>query len=446
MSGAATGAMNSEKTKANQTIAPATSNESCAKNGNKSPSPMTKIFTNASSFIVGTEQPAQTYAANEDDLISICENIERIAIESALDQTNPTTTTTTKTTHNNQNHNNFNRIVDETTNSSNSNWLINSADDKTEHSTNDPSARQLFLNLDDSNALTMKNKLRHIDSGELPWWMTADEPSADDTAINPVESETRAPESNIGNGNGVASWMFPSEDQNRGDEAPKPMYRFTKIRSGERAWWMDSDEKGENAQNGTGTANHYNNNNVHEDSVEPESTTTLTFKIKRIESGEKAWWMTNDGPDTENADNIDFWSEINEKNEAERKCHVRQHQEHERNFYSGGVTDTTEGPLGQRASPEGLEDMTSQRREFSPYACTGDPARDTFGKNSASKLFISRHQNIDDLLGGTSHTMNLMLMDRNDFNAPYEEILPAQVRIHDGSAHTSYVQHIGDER
>lgn len=301
----------------------------------------------------------------------------------------------------------------------------------------------------------MKNKLRHIDSGELPWWMTTDDDNnnddttADDITLNQTESEnTQATASvDVSDSNGARNWLVPPEDRNQGD-AKKSMYRITHIRSGERAWWMDSD--GNEADNQKGQENVNNNNRKHEDSAEPENSANYTFKIKRIESGEKAWWMTNDDPDTENTENIDFWSEINEKNEQERISRMKSQQE--RNAYQKSVFDrsmngSSEGPLGLRASPEGLEDFTSHRRGMSPYPSGGGKIGEPFGNSSAKNLFISRHQNIDDLLGGTSHTMNLMVMSELDKSEPLEEILPTQVRIHDGTAHTSYVQYIGgDER
>lgn len=449
----AANAISNERSTVNQTIATPHPHESCAKSDTKSPSPMTKIFTNASSFVVGTEQPSQCYGgnSNEDDVISICENIERITIESALDQTNPTT----KTTQINRNNHNFNQIVDETP--SNGNWLLNSIDEQRTSSTSDGNSTcQLFINLDDSStALNMKNKLRHIDSGELPWWMSADDDqdtTADDITFNQTESETQAiNQMNDGPSSATKSWLFPPDDPNRSDakQASPSMYRITHIRSGERAWWMDNDgNEDHNNRNGTNTAN----GNNHEGSTEPDTSAEYTFKIKRIESGEKAWWMTNDAPDTENTENIDFWSEINEKREQERISRAKIQQERnlyekseqERNFY-GGLNDSSEGPLGQRASPEGLEDFTSQQRGASPYVNAGGMGGgESFGKNVVKKQFISRHQNIDELLGGTSHTMNLM--DQYDNSAPLEEILPTQVRIHDGTAQTAYLQHVGDER
>lgn len=418
----AANATNNEKTKANQTITAPHPNESCAKNETKSPSSMTKIFTNASSFIVGIEQPSQSNDDNgtDDDVLSICENIERIAIESALDQTKPTTKTTQI---NRKNTNNFNQIVDETTN----NWLLNSIEDQTTTSTSDGNSTCQLINcLNENNALNMKNKLRHIDSGELPWWMSADDDNdtiADDITLNPSESETQA-SAELNDGNDTANWPLPSDT----NQPSKPMYRITKICSGERAWWMDSDEVD---KNGTDTINN------REESIEPDTSAKFTFKIKRIESGEKAWWLTNDDPETENTENVDFWSEINEKNEQERNSF--QKREQERDFYC-------DGPLGDRASPEGLEDFTSNQRILSPYACAGGTVGESFDKNAMKKLFISRHQNIDDILGGTSHSMNSMLMDQFDNGAPLEEILPTQVRIHDGTAQMSYMQYIGDER
>lgn len=452
--GVAGNAMNSEKTKA--TITTPHANESCAKNETKSPSPMSKIFTNSSSFVVGAEQQAQLYDRNEDDVISICENIERIAIEGALDQTNPTTKTSLINRNNNNNF--INDDTKTTTNNNNninnSHWLLSSTDDQATTSTSGGnSSCQLFINLDDSNALNMKNKLRHIDSGELPWWMTADEDDdetiADDLTLNQIESETQ-PSAESNDDTGTVNWPCPSDNPNRIEEKQPStsMYRVTRIRSGERAWWMDNDENGEDEQrNGT---DHVNNN---ESSAEGDYSANYTFKIKRIESGEKAWWMTNDDPATENTQNVDFWSEINEKNEQERNYHAKNRIERncyqmnaaERNF-DCGVNDSNEGPPGQRASPEGLEDFTSNRRGLSPYAMGGGIVGESFGKNSANKLFISRHQNIDDLLGGTSHTMNSMRLERFDNSAPLEEILPTQVRIHDGTAHTSYMQYVGEDR
>lgn len=438
-------AINNEKTMTNPTITTQNGpNESCAKNETKSPSPMAKIFTNASSITVGTEQQSESYAANEDDVLSICENIERIAIESALDQTNPTT----ETILNNRKSNNFNQI--DASKAKNHNWTLNSTDEQTTSSASGgdgtTSTCQLFLNSDDSNALNMKNKLRHIDSGELPWWMTADDDNdttADDITLNQTESETQA---SADLNDGTRNWLCPSDDQNRADDAmppPKSMYRITQIRSGERAWWMDNDgNDGDENGNRIDAAN-----NIHEDLVESDISAQYTFKIKRIESGEKAWWMTNDDPETENTENIDFWSEINQKNEQERMHHAQKQSERdrERNFNCDGVNDSN-GPLGHRASPEGLEDFNSNRRRFSPYPIASDSTHESFGKNAAKKMFISRHQNIDDLLGGTSHTMNLMLMEQCDNSAPLEEILPNQVRIHDGTAHMPYMHYIGDER
>lgn len=458
--GIAANAMNSEKTKATNKTPHA--NESYAKNETKSPSPMSKIFTNSSSFVVGSEQRSQSYDANrnEDDVISICEHIERIAIEGALDQTNPTTKTTQ--INRNNNHNFTNHIVDETTttttnninNINNSNWLLNSTDDQATTSTSgDNSTCQFFINLDKNNALNMKNKLRHIDSGELPWWMTADEDDdtiADDLTLNQTESETQ-PSTESNDDTGTTNWSCPPNEPNRlieEEQAPKSMYRVTRIRSGERAWWMQNDGNDtDEHRNGTDSASN------HEPMAEVDSSANYTFKIKRIESGEKAWWMSNDDPSTENTENTDFWSEINEKNETERNYLEKnrrarnyfQTKEPEKNF-DCGVNDSNEGPPGHRASPEGLEDFSSNRRGLSPYAMGGGIVAESFAKNSANKLFISRHQNIDDLLGGTSHTMNSMRLERFENSAPLEEILPTQVRIHDGTAHTSYMQYIGDDR
>lgn len=110
------------------------------------------------------------------------------------------------------------------------------------------------------------------------------------------------------------------------------------------------------------------------------------------------------------------------------------------------VVETTETPLGDRASPEGVEDSKNESDRLSPYdniPASLEPKvynqveMDRKAVISQSPIFISRHTNIDDLLGGSCHPLSPM-MDRMFVMDDLQEISPHDVRVHDATAQFIY--------
>lgn len=152
----------------------------------------------------------------------------------------------------------------------------------------------------------IKKTLRHADSGEKPWWL-------DENAEVPSGVEVYTSESQDDGGGFVYKvrrndsddkewWLDSSEGNEKGETAIQPeslqQYRLRHIDSGERAWWMNSSE-----------------NIADQEQAKP------AYKIGRRESGERAWWMDSGEKD------------------------------------KGSEDEESDGtaPLGDRASPEGLE-------------------------------------------------------------------------------------------
>lgn len=200
-----------------------------------------------------------------------------------------------------------------------------------------------------------------------------------------------------------------------------PIYFIKHNESGEKEWWLNSDSiKSENENNN----NHASNKSISSKSISEkisqwfggqtppkdahsnsESSMPLRkYRIRHNESGEKAWWMHDDKTEELNLND-------NENNDDDQKFIKR--------------NDVDEPPLGDRASPEGLED-TSNKSRNSPY-------NNKDRVKNMKKLFVSRHTNIDDLLGGSCHPLSPLLLDYFESDEPFEKITPDQVRIHEGT-------------
>lgn len=240
----------------------------------------------------------------------------------------------------------------------------------------------------------IKKTLRHMDSSEKPWWLdeNADVPSG----VEQYTSESQEDHSGLvykvrNNDSDNKEWWLESSDNTNSEKPIQPeslqQYRLRHIDSGERAWWLSSTE---NLAENT-------NQQATQDDSKP------IYRIRRQESGEKAWWMDE------------------QKNSDEE-------------------TDSELIPLGDRASPEGLEtprdgEIQGRRTPYDNVPGMGEkPKRPTH-----IPLFISKHTNIDEILGGTTQLLS-PLMDtifsyQRGFE-DFEEIDPSQVKIHEGSSKT----------
>lgn len=244
-----------------------------------------------------------------------------------------------------------------------------------------------------SNKPGFKFSLKHQDSGERPWWLededaTEDENTQDteqDASVleNDVtltaDDQTNAIHEDCKITNGVAGMSLNSQ-------TPEP-------NSAELPWWKQ------------GPINY------------------LSEKLnglQRVESGEKAWWFNNDssGKKSTTPTKALMKDALNLKWEQETQADVSELQKDDEISgidygiisNNGGLPtfpvpnefDKIDPPLGDRASPEGLED--SKLGRSSPY--DNIPVNGNgliFQKernfNATPKMFISRHTNIDDLLG-----------------------------------------------
>lgn len=318
----------------------------------------------------------------------------------------------------------------------------------------------------------MKIQLRPIDSADqLSWWKTDtenDDTVADDITLNQSDNEITFNNNNNNHNahndtnnsknhfqtdkndtsqteQSIPWWM--SGGNNSHSEGQK--YRITHIKSGERAWWLDDDT--EESVNDILEAAETNNNNI------DDAGSRYTFKIKKIESGERAWWLCEDNDSTnvdikhendllpsnndDDDEDVDFWASINESREMEKKNKSRRTNDHLHSANRHYDMNANYIPLGDRASPEGLEDMNNgKENRLSPYDNVGAAKLE----QNLSKLFISRHENIDDVLGGPVHALSPIFFDNK--NDSFVEIQPSQVRIHDGTAQTSHIQYMDGDR
>ncbi|XP_059614481.1 FH1/FH2 domain-containing protein 3 isoform X3 [Phlebotomus argentipes] len=203
---------------------------------------------------------------------------------------------------------------------------------------------------------------------------------------------------------GERAWWLTSEGesgQEKRDDSPKVQYKIRHIESGEKAWWMLN----ENSTDADKLRMQ------HRSSSEAKSDTPK-YKIRHIESGERAWWLgPPESPKPKPKKALPKRQESSEDEEVAKADH----------------------PLGDRASPEGLE----ATRNHSPYDNVPQKTR-----KSPRSLFISRHTNIDELLGASP----IMMSERFSAKDVFEEISPSQVRIHDSTAQMPVIQRNGEAR
>lgn len=306
-----------------------------------------------------------------------------------------------------------------------------------------------FDKFQSSPPINMKAQLRHVDSSnQVSWWFQDtenDDTIAEDITLNQSDSETtqinRVDVVDSSQTNPTFPWWMQDEATTTTSQSDlNQKYRITHNRSGERAWWLDEDTE-ESVNDILEAAENEN-----------DSAAKFTFKIKKIESGERAWWLCEENKDTmttetvdhtiiddtikeEGSIDVDFWASINESLEADRikqkaaKDEMRKLNEQRlRDSYQYDI-NANYISLGARASPEGLEDYNNNTDEnrLSPY----DNVDASNVLSNFKKLFISKHQNIDEVLGAPCHALSPIRIDADE---PFEEILPSQVRIHDGTA------------
>lgn len=367
--------------------------------------PITKIFKTKSQQI----NDAQNNSDN-DSAFSTNESIKQDTLsESMLNQT----TTISNETKLVSSHN---YLADD------SSWIDITINDKTTDKLNGKNINKI-----------MKNQLERVDSGgQSSWWMAEtdnDDTMAEDITLN--QSEYDEVTETLADCNNQFKIMNLNQSNAHGNATADQS----------KPWWIidDSASRSDNVQT-------TQLNDIPE--KESEAASKHTFKIKRIESGERAWWLCEDniatGEETlndiseSNNEDVDFWADINSSLEASKRSLELSNKSSKKYMNHNYECDMNANyiPLGDRASPDGLEDAMNNNDK-----ATKDV------EHSFKKLFISRHQNIDDVLGGMRHALSPMIMNQFAVDSDvFQEILPSEVRIHDGTPQMPHMQYMEAER
>lgn len=408
--------------------------------------PVTNIFKNKSSSPHSREQ---TVYQDENNSTSISESLERDSTDNSFQTPKSTSKDETDDSSNKM------RITDSNTNDYGVNvkqklrhidsgelpWWMNNdnyneeddnEDDDDDDNTigNDITIKSEIVDQPPSDP-PVKYKIRHIESGEKAWWMR-DSPTNDVSKSSsriirdsPSNTAIRDSLSKSSSSRKIAS-KESSKSKSEGPDGTneeqnnRPAYRIRHIESGEKAWWMTEGDgdggSGENKKTSTPTNRASSESSGRSKSNSSGSKSLPKYKIRHIESGEKAWWMQ---------DHSDNPASTGDQKSHDSICPEITRFDQPNLQASFNLEDDM--PLGDRASPEGLEDPT-KRHSLHENDASG---KDSVSKN-VKRLFISRHTNIDDLLGGSSHPLSPLMVDCFTTKEQFEKITPDQVRIHEG--------------
>lgn len=313
----------------------------------------------------------------------------------------------------------------------------------------------------------VNSKLSHVQSGERAWWLSdtndESEKQTDQTDQSLYKTDNLAVASNNshnqkrGDSSERTAWWLGSDSDSGKATSEATLNVMNKSYTISRESEIDdNDEKQRNHQRYGVTEKSGSASNSTENSAEANGYRNRFSTIRHVDSGEKAWWMQDESDVVAATSNNHSTSDSTATTTAPQSIAAiardigaiiessavvdDQQQQSQRTFFVSVDYDE----LGDRASPEGLEDTsTTANGRQSPY-------ENVNAKSSAKKLFISRHTNIDDLLGGSCHPLSPLLMERFSSASPprcdpnksvngsgndaYQEISAAQVRIHDSTA------------
>ncbi|XP_043065030.1 uncharacterized protein LOC108096044 isoform X2 [Drosophila ficusphila] len=238
----------------------------------------------------------------------------------------------------------------------------------------------------------------------------------------------------------------------------RKMFNVQRVESGERAWWQEETEEAPQEEK--------------ENEPPPVKPPTPPPRIIRHwESGERAWWLQEDTEEPElpkqptrdyEEQPVMMVGQQISKDEVDLRLAPPPVISHEMSTsFNFDAYSERPPPLGQCASPVRCPSPydnipRSQVQELpAPPMPTLTPLQPRFSPQTrrvGEKLFISRHQNIDELLGGACRPLSPLfygnaspaeaeltpLASKNMFLL--EEVTPDQVRIHDSTAQLPVIQ------
>ncbi|EDO64036.1 AGAP004874-PA, partial [Anopheles gambiae str. PEST] len=329
-------------------------------------------------------------------------------------------------------------------------------------------------------------RIRRVESGEKPWWLSEDdnkpvpelepgtgqdmaagtEMTTDDgrtTATSIFESQALSPfrpirVTRVESGE-RAWWMKSTENvaakssgerskQPSKEQTPESPFKITRIESGEQPWWMLETSDAPESRSGS-KSNVVSRSNSFNSKASGKQTSPTKYRITRIESGERAWWMSSESPDEGAGSPRKLSSFVEQHGEEEAdlqnediEAQVEQELQSITSFVAGlpkfptgdytiePMTSETP-PLGDRASPEGEAGGRASPYDNIPSTMIppvqtsvqtlpivsmdsgttvpADGGSFSTRKDTQSPVFISRHTNIDDLLGGSCHPLSPMM-------------------------------------
>lgn len=300
-------------------------------------------------------------------------------------------------------------------------WFLDSSSDATDKNISD-----IPRSLSDEHEHRSLKLIQQVDSKEKSWWLE-DDPKSNSASnsskpkvhrIQHVQSGERAwwLDDSIEVPDGVMVYPATSTDEKGVMKNGKIIYKLRKTESTELEWWLSSDSYKSSSYSAPHSNQSKQNGSL--DALEPEF--LQKYKIRHIDSGERAWWMCSN-------------ENINEAGNHNWKTTPADDGNDE--------FDPGEVPLGDRASPEGLETPREDNEagRMSPYdnvPCSNSYSTKQKRRNSKAGMFISKHTNIDDILGGSSQLMS-PLIDRifnyqTSSSTECDEIDASQVKIHEG--------------
>ncbi|XP_076388256.1 uncharacterized protein LOC100879222 isoform X1 [Megachile rotundata] len=246
--------------------------------------------------------------------------------------------------------------------------------------------------------------------------------------------------------------------------------RIKHQQSGERAWWMSDDP--DNVPEGievipVATDSARNTSDYTDEVDDSQSFGRIFNKVRHIESGEKPWWMDSSSnvPDGVVKIPVETSNSTSDSSESFERIDIGVNPEPEiytkrslSRFPIEFPPPPPDEPLGDRASPEGVENPPDPPDNYggrdSPYdnVQPSAPRRSSPRKRpSTLPLFIGEHTNIDDLLGDTTNLCPSPVLSRlrkrecieedsSEESSECEEIDATQVIIHDSTPQTPVIQ------
>ncbi|XP_036343281.1 serine-rich adhesin for platelets-like [Rhagoletis pomonella] len=321
--------------------------------------------------------------------------------------------------------------------------------------------------------------VQRVESGERAWWQQNDEEET--RHQSPQRQKTN---SNLAraDSNEKCWWQ---EDNDDDKPVKRPSTRTQRSDSGEKAWWLQDDVE-EKVQNGV--INNLSTAELDEVSAdEARGRDYADIEVQHINGHVAGAQQQNFGTELSNSFNFEYSerppplgqcaSPIALEQVAPQmppqpptrnlnQCKspydnipmskVQMNHYYQPQYSTQPQPPTTQSSIPQQSPYYHHQSQQQQQAQqtndyYTPYANNSNNVGNIRQTFVGEKLFISRHQNIDELLGGSCRPLSPLFLDgsssANSFatvpanrNVFLEEITPDQVRIHDSTAQMPVIQ------